>query len=139
MNKTKISKIIISIITFALIVCISTNVFADDGLLDFDGDFTNSSTDSNTTDGTENNNAIENLTPSDNNTSTGENTNTNANSNANTNTNVNNSANNTTSTYEESDIPYAGPVEDMLMVVAFIIFGIIGIYTFKKLSDYSNL
>ena len=117
MKKVKISKIIISIIMFVLIISVSTNVFADEPQLDF-GNLVENTTN-------------ENVPDLSNTIDTSKNDNANINTNTNTNTN--------TSTYEKTDIPYAGPVEDALMITAFIIFGIIGIYTFKKLSDYSNL
>ncbi len=124
MNKNKISKIIVLIITFALIACLSTTVFAEDPV-----DLSNSLSGGNNTTGngtTGNNTTVDNttenqvpdITP---NTTTPTNTNTNS------------------STYEESEIPHAGVESSILMVVAFVICGIIGIYTFIKLSDYSNI
>ena len=125
MKKVKISKIIISIIMFVLIISVSTNVFADEPQLDF-GNLVENTTN-------------ENVPDLSNTIDTSKNDNANINTNTNINTNINTNTNTNTSTYEETDIPYAGPVEDALMITAFIIFGIIGIYTFKKLSDYSNL
>ena len=129
MKKVKISKIIISIIMFVLIISVSTNVFADEPQLDF-GNLVENTTNENVPD-------LSNTINKKKNDNANINTNTNTNTNTNINTNINTNTN--TSTYEETDIPYAGPVEDALMITAFIIFGIIGIYTFKKLSDYSNL
>ena len=82
---------------------------------------TNNTTDNNTTNNTmgegTTNNPVQDLTPSTPNT---------------------NSANNT-STYEESNIPHAGVEDTILMGTAFVVFAVIGIYTFMKLSEYSNI
>ena len=139
MNINKVSKIAILIITFMLIVCTSTTVFADEPMLDFsqdngagddipslDGDF----------EGTEGENTpVEPeqtpTTPEDTPVEpepTPENTPTEP-----------EQPSGNTSTYEDSNIPYAGPAETMIMVVAFIACGIVGIYTFMKLSEYSNI
>ena len=147
MNKSKISKIVVLILTFTLIACVSTTVLADDAI-----DLSNSLTGGNSS-SSENTNTNEdtNTNTNDNNISTNTNTNENTNTNSNTNTNTgantnanknSNSSSNTdssTSTYEESDIPYAGPEDTILMVSAFIVLGIIGVYTFMKLSEYSNI
>lgn len=119
MNKNKISKIIVLIITFALIACLSTTVFAEDPV-DLSNSLSggNNTTGNNTTVDNTTENQVPDITP---NTTTPTNTNTNS------------------STYEESEIPHAGVESSILMVVAFVICGIIGIYTFIKLSDYSNI
>ena len=127
MNKTKISKLIIFIIMFILVISISTKVFATELDLgselnssedteSFDGDFSNPSGDLEPKDEDED---PEQLTPP-----AGE---------------TPNPGSGNVSIYEESEMPYTGPVEDTLMVIAFVTFGVIGIYTFKKLSDYSNI
>ena len=46
---------------------------------------------------------------------------------------------NQSSSYTESDLPNTGVETSVLTIAAFIIFAIIGIYTFMKLSDYSNI
>ena len=131
-----ISKIIVSIIIFMLISCISISVFADNDTLDLSNSLIggNSTTGNNTTD----NNTVDNNTI-DNNT-TGDNTTNNTVQDLTpSTTNTNSNTTNNTSTYEETDIPYAGPEDTILMVTAFVVCAIIGIYTFMKLSDYSNI
>ena len=115
----KVSKIIVLLITFAVVACMSTSVFAEDEPLDLTESLT----------GGNNSTQTEGNTDVDTNTNTGADANENTNENTNTNT----------STYEESDIPYAGPADTIFMVSAFAVFGIIGIYTFIKLSEYSNI
>lgn len=124
MNKNKISKIIILIITLALINCLATTVLAvDDGTLDLSNSLTggsntagNNETGNTTTGNTATENKVPDITP-----------------NSTTPTNTN------TSKYEESSIPHAGVESSILMLVAFVVCGIIGVYTFIKLSDYSNI
>lgn len=68
--------------------------------------------------------------------------NTNSANNTNTPTNENNATTNTnsnSSSYAESDIPHAGVETSVLAIAAFIVCAIIGLYTFMKLSDYSNI
>ncbi len=132
MKKNTISKIIMFIITFALIVCLTTNVFADDAL-DLTNSLTggNNTTENTTTDNTTSENTttedeVPDITPSP---TTPSNTTENATTNTNTNT----------STYEESDIPHAGVEDTILMGTAFVVFAVIGVYTFMKLSEYSNI
>ena len=119
MNKTKLAKIILVTIIFALVSCTFTSVFAaNDDIPSLNPSLNLNPTPGGSTDNTQNpSNKTEN------NTDTNNNTNTNTNS----------------SSYQESDIPYAGPAETALMVTAFIVFGIIGVYTFNKLSYYSNI
>ena len=134
MNKNKISKIILLIVTALLITCISTAVFADNqlDLGALEGNTTNNETD-NTTD----NETDDDVTDLSNSINTNTNTETDTNTNVETDTNANTNSN--TSTYEESDIPYAGVEDTILMVAAFVVCGIIGVYTFMKMSDYSNI
>ena len=93
MNKNKISKIIVLIITFALIACLSTTVFAEDPV-----DLSNSLSGGNNTTGngtTGNNTTVDNttenqvpdITP---NTTTPTNTNTNSNTTTNSSNNSSN-------------------------------------------------
>ena len=140
MTKTKISKIaLLLLLTLVLATCVTTRVFADNnglnlfeqvdggnsggsnnsGVENFDGDFNTPKPEDGTTGG--DSGAPNNVTPN----------NGTSNDNKETNTNTN--------TYGEPEIPYAGPETTVLMVIAFITFGIIGIYTFVKLSDYSNV
>lgn len=119
MNKSTISKIVILISIFTIITCISTVVFAEDPI-----DLTPSLTGGNTETGdtTPESPTPENTTPESPKpeSPTPENTNPN------------------TSKYKET-IPYAGPAETILLGVAFVVCGIIGVYTFMKMSDYSNI
>ena len=130
MNKTKISKIIISILTFLLIVCLSTNVFADP--IDL-GDSLGQGADDPTGEGAGDNNDDE--------TQNFDKDFANQNQTTDTDKTPENSetAEPEADKKPENDIPYAGPVEDALMITAFISFAIMGIYTFIKLSDYSNI
>lgn len=52
---------------------------------------------------------------------------------------TNTNTNNNTTQEESGDIPHAGVESSALMVSAFVIFGIVGVYTYIKLSDYSNI
>ena len=149
MNKNKLSKIVVLILAFTLIACISTTVLADDAIdlsnsltggNSSSSENTNTNEDTNTNTNTNtNNNNINTNTNTNENTNSNTNTNTNTGANTNSNSNSNSNTNSSTSTYEESDIPYAGPEDTILMVSAFIVLGIIGIYTFMKLSEYSNI
>lgn len=135
MNKNKISKIMVLIITMTLIACLATTVFADDSLLDLNSITGNTTTDENIPDITppKSENSITGNTTTENTTTENKVPDITPNSTTNTNTNTN------TSKYEESNIPYAGVESSILMVTAFIVCGIIGVYTFIKLSDYSNI
>ena len=112
MKKSILSKIIVLIIVLGLMACMTTTVFADDVI-----DITNSLNGGlNTPTETEDEPEPEpETTPPANNISTYETSN------------------------PKEDIPYAGPEDTILMVSAFIVFGIIGVYTFIKMSDYSNI
>lgn len=142
----KINKIIMLIIIFALIICMTTTVFADNQL-DL-GTITG-----NETSNTDDDDDIPNLSDS----LTGGNTNTPSNDEKKDETIDNNGENsttddtiqdltpsipnkdNTSSTYQESNIPHAGVESSTLMVMLFIACVITGIYTYVKLSDYSNI
>ena len=134
---------IISIITIVLIACVSTIVRADD-ILDLDntlnsGNNTNKNNIvvNNTANNTANNTTGNNSTS--NNTSGSNTSKNNATGNSTLKNNTTNKTNGNSSTYGESNIPYAGPEDTLLTVSVFIVCGIIGIYTFIKLSDYSNI
>ena len=126
MKKSTILKTIILILIFTIISCLSTTVFADDETLDLTDSLTGGSSssqeDQNTTPEPEQPSvdATPDATPN-------EETNTEA------------DANNNSSSYQESEIPYAGPAESIAMIVAFVACAITGIYTFIKLSDYNNI
>ena len=148
----KISKIIVLIITFVLIVCMTTSVFAE-GILDLDditgntsgetseetsGDKSEDTSEEPSGDTNDKKEEVEDLTftPDKPQTTTPEPTPQEPET-PKTETETQKPGN--TSKYEESDIPYAGPAESILMASAFIICAIIGIYTFIKLSAYSNI
>lgn len=125
MKKSTILKTILLIAIFTIITCMCTTVFADDETLDLTDSLTGGSSstqeDENTPTEQEPEQPAVDATP-DAETNTEEDANT-----------------DNSSTYEESEIPYAGPTESILMAIAFVAFAITGIYTFIKLSDYSNI
>lgn len=130
-------KTIMLAISFILIACICTNVLANDEIPSLNPSL--------------NLNKVEN--PTGGNTQTPSNTveNTTGNSLGNTignslentagNSLSNSATNNNSSSYQESDTPLsnAGVESSVLMVSAFVVCAVIGIYTFMKLSDYSNI
>ena len=131
MNKNKLLKIIVLIITFVLISCISTSVFA---VTDLDkilgGDSGTVNDDEEPSD----------LTFQEPETTDPETTDPDPEQTPTTSEPEQQPANNNISTYEPNeDLPYAGPADTALMISAFIIFGVIGVYTFMKMSDYSNI
>ena len=109
MKKSILSKIIVLIIILGLMACMTTTVFADDGILDLNPSLNGG------------NNPESEVEPEPEIQPEPE------------------PEKKPASTYEETDIPYAGPEDTILMVSAFIMFGIIGVYTFIKMSDYSNI
>ena len=138
MIQNKISKIITLKIIFSLVACISTTVFADNqiDLEALTGNQTGNTTENNSTD-----EDVPSLDDTITNpgTTPDETPDTTPDTTPEPEAKPENKPTGNTSTYEESDIPYAGPAETMLMTLAFIIFGIIGVYTFVKMSDYSNI
>lgn len=139
MNKNKTLKVMILIIAITLIASLCTTVFADDSILDFNTITGNTTGNTSGTDdvpdisptkpanNTSTDNTVDNNTTVDNNIKI----NTVGNSTPTTNTN--------TSKYQESNIPYAGAESSILIAAAFVVCAIIGIYTFIKLSNYSNI
>lgn len=140
MKKNIIARMILLIITFSLVVCMFTSVFATDDIpsLDDDFNFTNTSTDGNNTENNVDNSIGNNATGNSIDNSIGNNTENSIGNSIGNNTG-NSIGNSNSSSYQESNIPYAGPETSILTIVAFVICGIIGIYTFMKLSDYSNI
>ena len=108
MNKKTILKMILLIITIALITCISTSVLAadDDDALDLSGSITDKEDEADETD-------------KDTTTENKE----------------------TTTNKETSDqkIPQTGLEDTMPIAILFVACGVIGVYTFIKLSQYSNI
>ncbi len=117
MNKNKTFKLIILTIMVIALILSSTHVFADNEAMDLTNSLVSGNSNANTDANNNNNNnneSLNNVTP------------------------VNNT--NTSSSYDESNIPYAGPAETSILIIsAFVVCAIIGIYTFIKLSDYSNI
>lgn len=118
MIKNKIFAIIVLIITFIMLIGISTTVYADavdiwgdgnndDDVPSLDGDFPNDPT----------------PTPTATPTPTPEET----------------QPTPTPTVTPKQDIPYAGPEDTVLMIIIFVACGIVSIYTFIKLSEYSNI
>ena len=122
----KNKKIILFLITILTVTaCMATTVFAEEPPLDFsemNEDTTNSE------------NEEEETTDLSNQITGGTNTNTEDKKEETTDTKTENKVED-----KKEEIPYAGPVENALMVSAFIVCGIVGIYTFVKMSDYSNI
>ncbi len=110
-KKKELIIFIISIV--ALVLAITTTVFATDGAQDLNsllGDTNNTS----------NNNSFEQIPSTTNNTNTNTNT-------TNTNTNTNNNATNT--------IPYTGVDYSVIVIIA--ICGVSAVYAYKKIRDYN--
>lgn len=119
MKKSIIVKIILLIITFALVACAFTNVYAadevpslSDKLPGEDEDIPDLTFPQQTPE-----TPVEPETP----------------------TTTDKPSTPGSSSYEQSEIPYAGAETSILIVAAFVVCGIVGIYTFTKLSDYSNI
>ena len=132
MNKKTILKMILLIITIALITCISTSVLAadDDDALDLSGSITDKEdkTDEDTT--TENEN-----TTTDKETST-ENKDTTTNKET---TTENKDTTTNKETTVDKNIPQTGLEDTMPIAILFVVCGARGVYTFIKLSQYSNI
>ena len=144
MKKSMMKKIILLTISFMLVACICTSVFAVDNIPSLNDELNVNNTPSGNEGNTQNpSNNIENTTGNTLGNVTGntiENTlgNTTGNNTANS---IGNNTNNNSSSYKESDTPLsnAGLESSVLMVSAFIVCAVIGIYTFMKLSNYSNI
>ena len=131
---SKISKIIITlIIALAVVTCMCTSVFAadDEEPIDLSGSILGGS--GNTPEDPE-----PELEPDPETTPQPEDPEPETNPDPEPEPETNESEEDNKKTYEES-IPYAGPADTVLMVVAFLTLGGIGIYTFIKLSEYSNI
>ena len=138
----KMSKIIILITTITLIVCLSTRVFADNPI-----DLTNSLNGGNTTTDGNGDEDIPDITPDPQPEPEQPDVEPEPEPEPEQQPDVElepelepevQQPNSTTSTYDDG-IPHAGVEETMLMGTAFVVFAIIGIYTFMKLSEYSNI
>ena len=124
MNKKTILKIILSIITIALITCLSTSVFAeeDEEAVDLSGSITNKEE----TDGNKENTDKEETTGNKENTNKEE-------------TTTENKETTTKKETPDQKIPQTGLEDTMPIAILFVACGVIGVYTFIKLSQYSNI
>ena len=128
MEKNRISKIIALIITFVLITCISTSVFAD-GQLDLDSITGGDTSGDETTEEEYEDLTGEIETEEEEKTPVEEEDES----------KKEEEEEKSESKYEESDIPHAGPEDTILMVVLFIALAGVSGFTFIKLSEYSNI
>lgn len=139
MNNKTISKIIaLTIIIFSLVACMSTTAFADNQI-DLEALTGNTPGNNTNTENEPTDDDVPSLDGTINNPGTTPDETPSTTPPAETPDTTPDTTPGNTSTYEETDIPYAGPAETMLMTTAFIVFGIIGVYTFVKMSDYSNI
>ena len=148
MKKSIMSKITILALLFMLVACACTSVFAADNIPSLNDELNINNTPSGNEGNTQKpSNNTENTTGDVLGNTTGNNTeNTLGNTAENSATNsfgnsIGNNTNSNSSSYKESDTPLsnAGLESYVLMVSAFIVCAVIGIYTFMKLSDYSNI
>lgn len=129
MNKKTILKMILLIITIALITCISTSVFAadeDDDALDLSGSITDKEDEADETD--------KDTTPGNKDTTT-ENKDTVVDKETTTNKET---AGNKDTTVDKN-MPQTGLEDSMPIAILFVVCGVVGVYTFIKLSEYSNI
>lgn len=132
MKKNIIAKIILLIIAFSLVVCMYSKAYAaDDDIPDLGNTITGEETD--TTTGEDDEETVEE-TPSE--TTKPSETQKPSGNNQTTTTEKKEE---TTSTYPDKDIPYAGPAETIIMGTLFVACAVVGVYTFLKLSEYSNV
>ena len=122
----KNKKIVTLILSVVLIGMLATSVFADGGPTDLTNSILNPGGNTNNQTPNQPKNEITNQT-------------TNTTHNVTPSTNTNTSTGNDASSYQESKLPQAGLEDTMLLCVAYIVCGIIGVYTFIKLSEYSNI
>lgn len=126
----KNKKIVTLILSVVLIGMLATSVFADGGPTDLTNSILNPGGNTNNQTPNQPKNETTNQTP---------NTTPNVKPNVTPSTNTNTSTGNDASSYQESKLPQAGLEDTMLLCVAYIVCGIIGVYTFIKLSEYSNI
>ena len=124
MNKKTIFKIILSIITVALIISLTTSVFAEDdeGAVDLSGSITNKEDKTENKENTTNKDTTENKENTTNKDTTG---------------NKENTTNKETTV--DTKIPQTGLEDSMPIAILFVACGVVGVYTFIKLSQYSNI
>ena len=127
MNKKTILKIILSIITIALITCLTTSVFAEDeeeGALDLSGTITGE----------------EDTSGDDDKETTGnEETTTGKETEENKETTTGKETEGNEETTVDTKIPQTGLEDSMPIAILFVACGVVGVYTFIKLSQYSNI
>ena len=136
MNKKTIFKIILSIITVALIISLTTSVFAEDdeGAVDLSGSITNKEDKTENKENTTNKDTTENKENTTNKDTTG-------NKESTTNKDTTGNKENTTNkeTTVDTKIPQTGLEDSMSIAILFVACGVVGVYTFIKLSQYSNI
>ena len=126
MTKISTKELIICIIAIvALVLAVTTNVFATDGVPGLD-----------TLLGDANNNSEYNAIPEDKNT-TGNNTPNNTVKNTVNNTATNNNVAKNNTNRNSTTIPDAGLDQSIVFVIA--MFGISAVYAYKKIRDYKNV
>ena len=128
MNKKTILKMILLIITIALITCISTSVLAadDDDALDLSGSITDKEDEADETDKD---------TTTENKDTTTENKDTVVDKETTTDKET---AGNKDTTVDKN-MPQTGLEDSMPIAMLFVVCGVVGVYTFIKLSEYSNI
>ena len=121
MSKEKKIEIIICIVSLvALVLALTTNVFAENDLSLLTQNNSNS-----------NNNLFTNIAPTNSNTNKNLNSNLNSNANKNTNNNVNKNTNNNVVSMPDTGVDYS-------VVTIIAVCGISAIYAYKKIRDYNK-
>ena len=135
MKKTIIVKTFLLTLVFALCVGMMSYVYAIDDDLDLD------EIDDLTAIGETSNNTSNNSNTNTTNTNTNRNaTNTNVSNNTGLTTNAISSSGNNTSVYNNTNnLPKTGIEDSIPMLLLVVVFGISGVYAYKKVQDYNNL
>lgn len=156
MKREAILKIILVLIAGVVLFAKPVNVVAASsepadindifGWEDQTGSITDTDTNTNTNTNTDTNTNTNTSTSTDTNTNTSTNTSTSTPSTTtpstttpSTNTNTSTSTSTSTNTSTKTDLPKAGLVEDTMMIIAIIALISVAVFTFVKVSDYSNI
>ena len=140
MNKKAILKLILAIVTIAIITCLTTSVFAEeDDTIDLSGTINGSeATDDEDEEEIGTGTADDEDEEEDETASEDEEKNENNDNNKETiEKNESNGANKDTTI--DKNMPQTGLGDGMLITILFVACGVIGVYTFIKLSKYSNI
>ena len=129
MEKSKIMKVILVLLVGAVLIAMTTDIFATTEPIDI----------TNIVDGNNTNTGADNTNTG--NTNTGNtNTGTNTNATGTTNTNILGGTNNTnTSSYNNTNLPDTGIAQTGSIVCIVFALAISAIYAFKKIRDYNNI